>query len=212
MRKNKMMRTASGLLVATLLTTCVISGTFAKYTSSASGSDTARVAKWSFKVGETDIVAQDSITFNLFDTIKEADTKTEETNVATATSGNTIIAPGTGGSFDIVLKNESEVTAKYKIDFTETNESTIPIEYSTDGTSWKSSIDELDVNISNEDGTALGFTTSDNTKTITVYWRWSYNAAETPVRNQSDANDTALGKDGNATVTVKAEITATQVD
>ena len=46
MKKIKMMRAASGLLVATLLTTSIISGTFAKYTTQASANDSARVAKW----------------------------------------------------------------------------------------------------------------------------------------------------------------------
>ncbi len=44
--KNKMMRIASVLLVAALITTCAISGTFAKYVTKASGEDSARVAKW----------------------------------------------------------------------------------------------------------------------------------------------------------------------
>lgn len=46
MKKNKMMRIASVLLVAVLLSTCAISGTFAKYTTTVTDSDTARVAKW----------------------------------------------------------------------------------------------------------------------------------------------------------------------
>lgn len=46
MKKNKMMRIASILLVVTLLSTCVISGTFAKYVTKAEGKDHARVAKW----------------------------------------------------------------------------------------------------------------------------------------------------------------------
>ena len=46
MRKNKMMRFASALMIATLLSTSVISGTFAKYVTSDTASDTARVAKW----------------------------------------------------------------------------------------------------------------------------------------------------------------------
>ena len=41
-----MMRAASGLMIATLITTSAISSTFAKYASTGSGSDTARVAKW----------------------------------------------------------------------------------------------------------------------------------------------------------------------
>lgn len=50
MRKNRMMRAASALLVAVLLTTSTISGTFAKYVTTASGSDTARVAHWGVEV------------------------------------------------------------------------------------------------------------------------------------------------------------------
>ena len=46
MKKNTMMRVASVLLVAVLLSTCVISSTFAKYVTSVDGSDSARVAKW----------------------------------------------------------------------------------------------------------------------------------------------------------------------
>lgn len=50
MKKNKMMRIASVLLIATLLTTCVISGTFAKYVTSDSVEDHARVAKFGVTV------------------------------------------------------------------------------------------------------------------------------------------------------------------
>lgn len=46
MKKNRMMRLASILLVCVLLSTSVISGTFAKYTTQDSASDVARVAKW----------------------------------------------------------------------------------------------------------------------------------------------------------------------
>ena len=51
MKKNKMMRIASILLVVTLLSTCVISGTFAKYVTKAEGEDQARVAKWGILLG-----------------------------------------------------------------------------------------------------------------------------------------------------------------
>lgn len=44
MRKNKAMRTAALLLVLVLMTSCFVGGTFAKYTTTASGSESARVA------------------------------------------------------------------------------------------------------------------------------------------------------------------------
>lgn len=46
MKKNKMMRIASVLLIAVMMSTCAISGTFAKYVTSDSATDTARVAKF----------------------------------------------------------------------------------------------------------------------------------------------------------------------
>lgn len=46
MKKNRMMRIASVLLVAVLLTTSIISGTFAKYVTSGEAEDSARVAKF----------------------------------------------------------------------------------------------------------------------------------------------------------------------
>ena len=46
MMKNKMMRAASILLVAVLLSTCAISGTFAKYVTTNEARDSARVAKF----------------------------------------------------------------------------------------------------------------------------------------------------------------------
>ena len=48
MKKNTMMRLASVLLIAVLMSTCAISGTFAKYVTSDSSSDSARVARWGF--------------------------------------------------------------------------------------------------------------------------------------------------------------------
>ena len=48
MKKNRMMRLASVLLVCVLLTTSVISGTFAKYVSTVGDNDKARVAYWGF--------------------------------------------------------------------------------------------------------------------------------------------------------------------
>ena len=60
MRKNKMMRLASALLVAVLLSTCAISGTFAKYVTSSTGTDKARVAYWGWD-------APAALDFDLFD-------------------------------------------------------------------------------------------------------------------------------------------------
>lgn len=44
-RNNKLMRASGFLLVLTLITSCFVGGTFAKYVSRAETSDSARVAK-----------------------------------------------------------------------------------------------------------------------------------------------------------------------
>jgi len=90
MKKNRMMRLASVLLVLVMLTTSVISGTFAKYTTSVGDSDSARVAKWGFGTA--------SITFeDLF-----ADSYP---NVADGSDDLAIIAPGTEGEVTFEFTN-----------------------------------------------------------------------------------------------------------
>lgn len=92
MKKNKMMRTASGLLVATLLTTSVISGTFAKYTTTASGSDSARVAKFGVKINANG---------DMFATEYAKDDKsasiTSASSVISSKTNEKVVAPGTKG-------------------------------------------------------------------------------------------------------------------
>lgn len=82
MKKNRMFRIASVMLVLAILTTCVISGTFAKYVTRGSGSDSARVAKWGVKV----VVTGDELFNNKYDT---------DDNSATVQASLPVVAPGT---------------------------------------------------------------------------------------------------------------------
>lgn len=106
MKKNTMMRVASALLVAVLLTTCAISGTFAKYVSSDSASDTARVAKWGVTVtpnGELFLknYSKDDSTYSLGDnTVESSDTWN-------------VLAPGTSGNLaEVQLTGTPEVAVR----------------------------------------------------------------------------------------------------
>ena len=131
-RSSMMVRLVAVLAVTMMFTMCFVGGTFAKYTSSATGTDSATVAKWSFKVGETDIATTDTFTFDLFKTIKDSNGTADETDMSPV--DGTIIAPGTRGSFDIVIKHDSQVNATYAIDYTVTNTNNIPVKFSVDGT------------------------------------------------------------------------------
>ena len=197
-KSSLMVRLVAVLAVTMMFTMCFVGGTFAKYTSSGTGTDTATVAKWSFKVGETDIATTDTFTFDLFKTIKDSDGINNETEMNPV--DGSIIAPGTQGSFDLVLTNASQVTAQYAIDYTVTNNNDIPVKFSVDGgTTWTNDL----ADVAASDSTKLA--ANSGTTTIKVQWKWDFNGSD-------DSFDTALGIGGNAVLTVKAEVTATQVD
>ena len=206
----KKSRIFSALLVLALLSTCVIGGTFAKYTSTATGTATATVAKWSFKVGTTEIanLTPQTITFNLFETINESDTTTAEGDVAAGK-----IAPGTGGQVAITVENTSEVTAKYKITFAiAENTAGIPLEFSADGGStWKRFNEDLSGLYYEKNPLASGATDS----ACVIKWRWAFDGASDPASIVTDAYDTELGiaaQTSAPTITVSATVVAEQVD
>lgn len=197
-RSSMMVRLVAVLAVTMMFTMCFVGGTFAKYTSSATGTDSATVARWDIKVGGTNIATNDTFTFDLFKTIKDSNGTDDEADMSPV--DGTIIAPGTRGSFDIVIKNDSQVNAKYTINYT-VNTSSIPVEFSKNGTDWVTNINQL--NVTND---AIGLGTEE---TVTVYWRWRFEADNVTV---GDATDTSLGSAATATLTVVANVTATQVD
>ena len=200
MKKNVMMRVASALLVAVLMTTCAISGTFAKYTTTAVGSDSARVAKWAFELNNATM--GNTFTFDL------AETWTDYSGSAEVNVSNKLLAPGTKGSFVIKLENLSEVNATYSLTLAESFENlpvgfveaNFPVEYSVDNTNWDKDI--TNVKIADTDIDMLT-----GTADIVVYWRWAF--LETDAAN---AIDTALGAKGDVEVTVTATIIVNQVN
>lgn len=116
MKKNTMMRVASALLVAVLLSTCAISGTFAKYVTTASGSDTARVAKWG-----VDFTAQS----DLFETSYTKDDNNYTSMDLSVKSSDTknVVAPGTSGTgYSFATTGTPEVS--YRVSFATTANTT----------------------------------------------------------------------------------------
>ena len=195
-RSSMMVRLVAALAVTMMFTMCFVGGTFAKYTSSATGTDSATVAKWDIKVGGTNIATNDTFTFDLFKTIKDSNGTADETDMSPV--DGTIIAPGTRGSFDIVIKNDSQVNATYAIDYTVTNTNNIPVKFSVDGTNWFDDINYLDVR-----SVAINMGA---TATVTVQWMWEFE------RIDGDTQDTTLGSAASATLTVSAAVSAIQVD
>ncbi len=198
MKSSTFFRIAAYMLAFTLITSCFVGETFAKYVTSAAGTDSARIAKWSFNVSGNDIATK-SFTFDLFNTtVRDLKDYQPETEVVASTENNVIIAPGTYGTYDIVIKNTSEVTAEYTVKFEETAFPDSPILYRGDGVQ-DSYID--DITKLNTSGTLA----PGASRTYTVRWAWYFGT-----------DDTALGiasREGTAiNPEVKATITAKQVD
>lgn len=117
MKKNRMLRIASVMLVLAIITTCVISGTFAKYVTSGSGSDSARVAKWGIKIA----VTGDEMFKN---TYAKDDGETEIENTVVGQASALVVAPGTksanGKGLRIKVTGQSETAVRLTFDMADT--------------------------------------------------------------------------------------------
>lgn len=211
----KKTRLLAFLLTACLATTCFLSGTVAKYSSTATGTANPTVAKWAFNVENANIATTNIFTFTPFaaDVIKDSDSTSTETDVV---SGS--IAPGTSGSFAIDLKNTSEVTAAYRFDFTGDKGSftgTVPLKFSLDNSTWVNFANISDLANQAEASGTLAFTEGSNTKIVTIYWKWEFEQGTGAELTANDANDVAFTTWANTsgnTVTITATVTATQDD
>ena len=172
------------ILVLVLCVSLMANVTVAKYISSVSGSSSAQVAMWSFEVNDVQMASAtpQTMTVNLFDTIYEEDTVSAENHVAEG-----LIAPGTGGQFTVKIDNLSEVDAEFDLTLTETNSDNIPIQYSTDLSTWKDSVSDLSIR-----GQFIDMKTG--TYSVTLYWRWCFDGSTSEAHSgQTDTTDTSLG-------------------
>ena len=117
MKKNKMMRIASVLLVAVLISTCAISGTFAKYVTRVEGTDTARVAKWGIllTVDGDGVFAQkyakdDEDYSGEFSVVSNYSTLDDESDEM-----DKVVAPGTKGALKATVNGTPEVATRYTL-------------------------------------------------------------------------------------------------
>jgi hypothetical protein len=219
MKKRKSlnsMRAAVGMAIATLLTTCLIGGTLARYTASAGSVDVARVAYWGFDdVGTIDLDGLFSPTY---------------TNV-TSSRGDDVIAPGTEGqaSFAFTYQPNSvirapEVAYTFTVGVEGECDDAIKvnpnIQFKLDDGAY-GTFDELISAVKALSGEAGGTKQyaagelpaafGENANTHTVSWRWLFTDTADPATQ--DALDTALGNDpSEPSCEIRIAITATQID
>lgn len=194
-RDNSLVKFTIFVLLITIVAVCLVSGTYAKYTSTVTGEAEAVVAKWTIEVNDNEITTDEDgkVTFNLFSTINDTDGATVETDVKTG-----LIAPGTSGNFAFKIDNLSEVNAEYTIELGIDNPSSVPLQFSTDGgQTWKDIITEVNI-------TKQPIAMETGTKTVNVQWRWVFEGDHTHlgIEAQTEAPK----------VTVDATITVEQVD
>ncbi len=111
MKKNRMMRLASVLLVCVLLTTSVISGTYAKYVTTANAGDVARVAKWG-----VEIVTSGSLFAKTYATDDTTVTDTSITNSVVSSNNNEVVAPGTKNEDGMTFQITGTPEVAFKLD------------------------------------------------------------------------------------------------
>lgn len=180
-KKSYVGRLGALALMLTVITTCLLGGTMARYVTEVTGSATATVASWSFKANENDT------TFNAIDLSSTAYTK--------ETLKENVIAPGTSGEFTISIDGTgSDVGIAYDVDIkaSTTNPSggtKLPtsLKFSTEEITAQNtgeSLDEL-MPITNK---TIDYSTIANAmkKDITIYWAWDFGENNDTSDNDND--------------------------
>lgn len=180
-----------GVTLAGIVAGVFINNTFSKYINKVSGDGETEIAKWSFKVNQET---------EEFATIKLADTYDKTTLL------NGKIAPGTKGSFDLIIDaTNSEVGVRYEVDFLEeTNKPTNLIFKS--GNKTVSTIEELESVLTD----TINVDDTNKVRTLTINWEWPY---ETTTSNTISSNDKIDTDEGLQALdySFKVVVTGTQV-
>lgn len=223
MKKTKFMRAALLLLVLTLITSCFVGGTFAKYTTSANGTDTARVAKWGFQ--PTTITMTDLFK-TAYDTTVKAGDNPQTDVIAPGTKGEATFGFTYGGADGITAP---EVAYTFEVSTTgsfcdQSIKSNTNIQWKLDNGEWGTwdalitAIEALDGNATNNRYGPNTLPTAFNAtgeNTHTVSWVWAFDDdTTTPIGGTDlDAKDTEMGNKAKLDeVKLVITITATQID
>ena len=225
MKKNVMMRLASFLLVAVLISTSAISGTYAKYVTQAGSSDSARVAKWGVTItanGSTFATEYATDDASVVGTIAKSVVSTDTANlVAPGTTGD-MVAVTLAGIPEVAFEVKYEATVDIGDNWMVDGVFYCPLEITVNGdvvkglehTSAESFENAVKAKIdayTAKYGPHTDLSVESVVKTPDVSWSWPFSTSA-----DNDVKDTALGNaaaDGNpATIIVSVMTTVTQID
>ncbi|WP_294150276.1 hypothetical protein [uncultured Clostridium sp.] len=195
-KKSYVGRLGALALMLTVITTCLLGGTMARYVTEVTGSATATVAAWSFKANHGGAELTTTTPIDL------GDTSYDETTLKEG-----VIAPGASGKFTIEIDGSgSEVGIDYDVaikasttkpDASGTNLpddllfSTEEITASKPGVA----LNNLTIPTGNID---YSTTANDMKKDITIYWAWGFGENDTKTSN----DNTYAGKTWALDITV----------
>ncbi len=190
---SKKKKAVIALCILVVMVIAFIGGqAYAKYISQVRGNGIAEIATWSFKVnGEKEQVQE----------VRLASTCNNETLV------DNKIAPGTSGSFNIVIDaTGSDVGINYNITFAQEENKPQNLKFVYGGIEY-SSIKELEGKLSG----IIEANERDKTRTINVRWQWDYETGRD--FSQVNANDIIDTKDATniANYTFQVIVTGTQI-
>lgn len=196
MKKSIFTKVGAAAVVLTLVTASLVGGTFAKYTSTVSGTAKATVAQWK-------IAVKDSADTALSD---KFDLSIVNSNDALATTDGKV-APGASGSFEIKIDGTgSEVGYSYSVKATDVSMNNIPLKFYSDAkmekeiAGVKDATADIPVELAKGDVELADVGTA---KSVPVYWKWD------PA--STDDADNALGTAATApTGTISITVTAEQ--
>lgn len=208
MRKNKLFIAGLVTVFVALVSLTLVSSTWAKYTSTQSGHDSARVAYW----GINEVADYE---FDLFaETYAKADGNVKGDDSVSA--DEKVIAPGTEGTLTINLEyndpaRQPEVAYSVKYDFSQSEVAeelashpnikwTITIGTTVFEGTWKELMD------ANKLVHTEYYDADEEAKDVTIAWEWAFEG------NDKDSSDTDLGNDASAVALIKLTLTATQLD
>lgn len=185
MKKNIIAKIGAAAVVLTMVTTSLVGGTFAKYTSTVSGDVKASVAKWAVDFTKTGGFSTEEKTVYLVNLNDNANTANDK------------IAPGSFGQIDLTIDGSAtEVDYTYEVKANIGKLNGVPIKFYSDA-DHKTVLDVSDSEVILDTGDVI-FDSGNKKKEITIYWAW----------DDANVDDTALGEaatTGTITLTMTAE-------
>lgn len=172
MKKSIFGKIGAAAVVLTLVTGSLVGGTFAKYTSTVSGTGTAQVAKWAIAMREADKSLSNDFNITL-----------QNENSAAKTQEN-VIAPGSSGQINLTIDGtDTQVSFTYSIKIDKSKLKNVPIKFYSD----KIGGTEVDFGETTE-GVIVNADIDANAQNkvieVPIYWAWV---------SSSDGDDTLLG-------------------